>query len=71
MSYAYVVKGYQDGTIGVFTNKKKAIACGVRYVNSGLSEHEQNTDIEVDARDWIIFIGNNAEVEKFHMNYEY
>ncbi len=71
MSYAYVVRGYHDGVIGVFTNKKKAINCGIRYAKNSLGEHEQNTDIEVDARDWITFIGNDAEVEKFHMNYEY
>ena len=71
MAYAYVVRGYQDDVIGVFTNKKKAIAYGVRYVKNGLDEHDQNTDIEVDSRDWIIFIGDNADVEKFRINCEY
>jgi len=74
MAYAYVVRGYDDGVIAVFTNKKKAIACGINYTKSGQSEHEQGSDIEVDSRDWVTFIGNHsngAEVEKYHINCEY
>ena len=63
----YTLKGSEDGVMGVYTSKKRAIARGVEYVEDSL---EGDVAIAVDNLKWCSYIfGENtsvsAEVETF------
>lgn len=69
--YAYVVKGSEDGNIGVYRSKSRAFEAAKAYV-AGAEEERQDTfnfhsfaEVTTISADWSWV---SAEVEKF--NYE-
>jgi hypothetical protein len=55
----YQVYGSEDGTTGVFSSKKRAMASAIDYVKNAGDETP-----EIDAMDWITFItGNSVEAK--------
>lgn len=69
--YAYVVKGSEDGVIGVYSSKERAIIAGRNYYCAGNNCAPFYCDIEERGPDWIIVSGDsswaNAEIERFVM----
>lgn len=62
MAYAYVVRGSEDGNIGVYSSKKKALKRAVDYVTQQGDEHT------IDKYQWVTYVASEwstADVEKF------
>ena len=51
MSYAYQVTGSEDGTIGIFANRKRAIEKAVEYVTQdswAFEREDSNGDVYIE-----------------------
>ena len=64
--YSYLVTGSNDGPIGIFTSKPKALECAIAYV-------KQSTDqFTVDSGKYYTSVfteDTEASLERFHTNY--
>ena len=68
--YSYVVKGSEDGVIGVFTSRKKAVECGVNYT----TQYDSADDfcaVRKLSNFYTEVVSDNytAEIERFFTNY--
>ena len=66
MKYAYVVRGSQDGNLGVWSSRQKAVAHAVLYCSDIDDPYDES--IDVDDRGNLVFVegkGVSADVEKF------
>ena len=73
MSKSYIVKGSEDGPIGVFTSHKRALECAIQYVNQSTDTLEA-TGWEIDKSLYYTCISHpntsiGANIEVFHTNY--
>ena len=70
MPYAYIVRGSEDGNIGVFGSRKRAVTRAVQYVQQG-SEDEIVVSVE-HLNEWITYVNSegtssSADVERFDL----
>lgn len=66
MAFAYLVQGSEDGTIGIFRSKKRAIQAAKDYLASGGNEILYET-----SNDWVqSFYGehSSASVNKWELD---
>jgi hypothetical protein len=72
MKYAYLVTGSEDGPMGIFTSKAKALAHGTWYVKN--SEHPDNEVVTQDTRGaWFTHLESEnshvyATIERFTLD---
>ena len=66
MTKAYIVKGSEDGVIGVYGSKKKALECAKRYCGTGC-------DIDDTCDHWTNVEGSfcSAEITLWYVNNDY
>jgi len=55
MVKVYIVKGSEDGIIGVYSSKKKARVAAIDYVLSAHPIHSKDAVVLSEAYDWIEF----------------
>ena len=71
---AYVVKGSEDGNLGVYSSKKRAILVAKSYVSNGADQPTYDSEYNIaEYSDGSVVVGHReswvtAEVEKFEMN---
>jgi len=75
MAYAYIVRGSEDGNIGVFSNRGRAEIEAVNYVSLavGLPAAAGNRQIHVTKNKFVTYIESDltrvtAEVEKHYLS---
>ena len=73
MAKSYIVKGSEDGPIGVFTSHAKALECACMYVNQSINTL-QAEGWEIDKSQYYTCISHpdtsvDANIEVFHTNY--
>ena len=68
--FTYIVRGSEDGNLGVFTTKKRAVACATNYVQqAGVNPQTEKCG------DWHTEVStetghSTASVEKFNLNWD-
>ena len=55
MNKVYIVKGSEDGIIGVYSSKKKARVAAIDYVLAAHSIHSKDAGVLSETYDWIEF----------------
>ena len=71
MNFAYVVRGSEDGNLGVFTSKKRATMRAVMYCSVDNDEFDENVEVDTTTSSWMVYVegnGMSADVEKFEIN---
>ena len=68
MAYAYVVKGSEDGNIGVYSTMKKAKIAAAQYIAQSQNFHSEIC-IESETKYHVLLRGDytSAEVEQFYI----
>ena len=68
MKYVYVVRGSEDGNIGAFTSKKKAMMGAVEYCSPDDDAFDEDVEIGNSFNGMVTYVsgyGISAYVEKF------
>lgn len=66
--YVYVVKGSEDGNLGVFSAKKRAMDAALEYYCNGNDVDPGDADINIYGDGSLICVGcgwASAEIERF------
>ena len=68
MAYAYVVKGSEDGNLGVYGNHKRALQAAIAYVNQTQDPTEE-MDIRKVHKSYTSIHGSytSADIETFYI----
>ena len=71
----YVVRGSEDGVLGVFTNKKLACICACKYTETSFKTHYPKACKGVESHYYYDVVGKadqfgcvSAEIQEFNLN---